>query len=521
MLVASVAFLYGTVLRIDLYSTSFVDLLPHPDGPEYFAGAVSLASEGTFRIHSAGQMVPPRYPFGYSLLITPLIWLGVEPITTPFRVNQLIALGFMLWGFVLFWRRGDRLAAGLTSLFIATLPGMTALARSPMSDLAGSVLVFWAFYCFWKFVRSPPGDIRWGLGGTALVALAIWVRTPNQLFTSLPVLMALFGQSQPWARRIRTLVLFGVMFVGVVAPALLYNYSSFGSPLTTGYDYWMPRQPSIGSNSGASAAFGTHRLSYQLLAIWQELSQTGRPQTMATFFGSGGYLNPSLVLLAMLGLGSWWLERDRAAMVMGGAAFISFVPVLFLRVADARSWFAFILLLPVVAGRQTSSLLRRAVEHRPRRPVLTLLLLAIVAATLVGWPGQRTPFESVELLNISRFYAEPRLYRLVEQLAAMSAGRPTLVLSQINPSYVYALTEGDRIVTPLDAQLMPTFHESWFPPSKREVQLHEAVSSNRLIFALLNKGSAAEVVPPPAGRRWQLIMNYREMSLSALVAEGS
>lgn len=62
----------GTVLRVPLPDSHGLDLEPSPDGEHYLAGAVSLYRHHQFVLALAGQLPPPRYPFGYSLLMLPI-----------------------------------------------------------------------------------------------------------------------------------------------------------------------------------------------------------------------------------------------------------------------------------------------------------------------------------------------------------------------------------------------------------------------------------------------------------------
>src|SRR5262245_12347718 len=66
--VLSLLFYYGTVLRLDLRRTDFLDLGPYPDAVEYFAQANSILKKGEPKIEIAYDKLPSRYPPGYSLL---------------------------------------------------------------------------------------------------------------------------------------------------------------------------------------------------------------------------------------------------------------------------------------------------------------------------------------------------------------------------------------------------------------------------------------------------------------------
>jgi 4-amino-4-deoxy-L-arabinose transferase-like glycosyltransferase len=494
---------YLAVLRIDLHRSWILNMDPHPDADEYMAGAVSMARDGIFRIHNGGRMVPSRYPFGFSMMSAPLVWLGVEPVMVTVRLNQLLGLALIITPFALFWRARDRLGAGLTSLFMATLPGVLTLARSPMSDLAGATMVLAAFYCFWRFVRSRPDDLHWGIAGAALLGVAIWVRTPNLMYVGLAGLVGFFGQPLPFWRRIRTLLILGVAFAIAVTPVLLYNYWSFDDPLKTGYDFWMPRRDGGSSSAPAVAFAGPARAGDQGYFIWNEFIQRERGMNVARLFGTGSYLNPSLMLLALVGAVTALFSRDRASVVIGCSAVVTFLPVLVLRTSDVRNWFVFPLMLPFVAGRQLSAILRHAAEAPRRDWVSITAVVLLCAAAASGWPGRNGWFEVSDLTNIRRFRGTSERYAAVRHLARLTAGQRTLVFTNFNPSYVYALTDGDRVVSPFHHLDMPTFNEAWLPPNARKAQLDDAVSNGRVVYALLLGRSAARRLPPlPPGYVW-------------------
>jgi 4-amino-4-deoxy-L-arabinose transferase-like glycosyltransferase len=455
-------------------------------------------------------MVPPRYPFGFSMMMAPLIWLGVEPVTVSIRFNQLVGLALILGSFALFWRAGDRVGAGLTSLFMGTQPGVLTLARSPMSDLAGAAVIVAAFYCFWRFVRSRPGDLAWGITGAAILGVAIWVRTPNLMYIGVTPLVGFFGQPLPFWRRVRTVLIFGFAFAVAVTPVLVYNYWSFDDPLKTGYDYWMPRRDG-GSMASPTVAFaGAERAGSQGYFIWNEIIQRERGMSMARLFGTGSYLNPTLVLIALIGAVTALLSRDRASVVIGCAAAITFLPVLVLRTSDIRNWFVFPLMLPFVAGRQMSALLRQAAASSRRDWFSITAVVLLCAAAASGWPGRNGTFEVAALTDVRRFRGRAERYEAVKHIRRLNAARPSLIFTNLNPAYVYALTDGDRLVSPIHPIEMPTFNEAWLPPKARQAQLDNALASGRTVYALLQGKTALERVPrPPREYVWNDVWRGR------------
>lgn len=89
---------------------------------------MSLHEGFGYRIQLAGELHPPRYPFGYSVSMLPLLWLGVEPVLAPFWVNRVAALALLLQVFFILRAFGGPLAAGLGVLLTATLPAYIILA---------------------------------------------------------------------------------------------------------------------------------------------------------------------------------------------------------------------------------------------------------------------------------------------------------------------------------------------------------------------------------------------------------
>ena len=95
-------------------------LAPWPDGPQYLDAARTLVEEGRYHIHIAGQEVPPRYPFGYSLLLASAYRTGVPLLMCPLWVNRVFALALLVLVSTVFARRRMWATAGLAVLLLAT-----------------------------------------------------------------------------------------------------------------------------------------------------------------------------------------------------------------------------------------------------------------------------------------------------------------------------------------------------------------------------------------------------------------
>src|SRR5215471_13091316 len=146
LLVLSLLFYYGTVLRLQFSRTDFLDLGPYTDGVEYFAEAKSILEEGAPRIQIGYDKLPSRYPPGYPVLMIPwLRFLSHNGILAPFRTNQTIGLLLLAGSFVLYLAIGRPLAAGLATLLVATQPAFLTFSRSSMSDLSSGAVAVLAF----------------------------------------------------------------------------------------------------------------------------------------------------------------------------------------------------------------------------------------------------------------------------------------------------------------------------------------------------------------------------------------
>jgi hypothetical protein len=140
----------------------------------------------------------------------------------------------------------------------------------------------------------------------------------------------------------------------------------------------------------------------------------------------------------------------------------------------------------------------------------------LCAAAVTGWPGHNARFETTELLNVRRFRGYAPRHDGVKHLARLTREHPALVLTNFNTSYVYALTEGDRIVSPFHPINMPTFNKDWFPDTARRAQVREALATGRTVYALLVRRPVERYLPPPAGYEWDEVWRGRGRSLAVL-----
>src|SRR5947207_3659011 len=239
-LLVALTFYYFAVLRIDYSKTMLLDLAPHPDATEYFAQAQGLRMDGWPSIQIGYEKLPSRYPFGYPALMLP--WLKVLPeadaVLAPFRTSQTMGLLLLLAVFAFYAYLAMPLTAGFAVLLLATLPGFFTFCRSSLSEVSGSLPIVLAFMFAYLGIKE---ERRWKIYLSAiLLGLSLNIRIQSVLFAPLLLAMALFpvgGNRLRWFLHCTAVL---VVFALVASPVLVMNTIQFHSPLTTGYDLWVP-----------------------------------------------------------------------------------------------------------------------------------------------------------------------------------------------------------------------------------------------------------------------------------------
>ncbi|MEM1183120.1 MAG: hypothetical protein AAGM22_32555 [Acidobacteriota bacterium] len=478
---------------------------PWPDGAEYLDAAVSIHRHGRAAIHIGGEEHPSRYPAGFSLVTAAFLAAGVEPSAAPYRVNQFA--GALLLFVMAGWLAKARgvLEAGVASLLLATFPSFVLLCRSPLSEISASVLVLGAVGLLYAFSRG--GSLALGASGAALLGLATSFRLSN-LFLATLILAAVLSRRAGWRQRFREASALGAAMGLGVLPFFLGNWMSLGHPLENGYGYWVPYW-------SGSRAFSLEFLQPNLLYDLRELVQREDRFTTANLYGSGSYFGPALV--ALIGWALWTLRKDRRVVyfAIGCAMYYGAMKLYFFQ--DARLIFpVFLLALPAVASA-IGRAYRRAGHARSSAGLGGLLLLA----TILGFPGPGGHSETAALLRFER-PSSPGL-RFAKQLSRIGSEGPPLVLTDMNPPYVHAVTPPDTQVAPLyDNHLYRNNPEVFeFGATERRALVAAALLEERSVWVLTYRRdirTVHEVSPAPAGYAWEIVATAKGPGLARLVA---
>ncbi len=165
----------------------------------------------------------PTYPFGYPVLMLPLIWLFGLP--GAFWTTPLLAAGTVVLTYCLARHLIGRTAGVLAAALVFVFPNFLHGSFAAMSDVPATCFVALSLVALLVIPAGAGTDLLLG----AALGLGLWIR-PNMVLLLVPVLGWLGFQCQ-WRR------LFRVSFTlaSFVLIAGLVNWSMYGLPWKTGY----------------------------------------------------------------------------------------------------------------------------------------------------------------------------------------------------------------------------------------------------------------------------------------------
>jgi 4-amino-4-deoxy-L-arabinose transferase-like glycosyltransferase len=209
------------------------DLRPRPDAVEYEEAARNLRDGEGYCVVVEGGKYPPRYPFGFSMLLVPVLFLWDRGPGS----GVVVVIASALLTIVACWRLGHRAggmaAAAAAAALIAAVPAHVRSSRVVMSDVPAAAAIAWLAVAI--LGAGAAGVRTWAAIGAG-VGLVASLRTVNHLML-LPAAWVAVAARGAWRRRLAALAAGAV--VGLV-PLVAYNVVRFGDPLRSGYDFWSP-----------------------------------------------------------------------------------------------------------------------------------------------------------------------------------------------------------------------------------------------------------------------------------------
>jgi Dolichyl-phosphate-mannose-protein mannosyltransferase len=229
------------------------ELWPMPDAVEYAATAVNLNSGLGPVLHFGGITYPSRYTIGYPLMLAavfPILGHRAERLCLVTALTALFAIAGLYLLTLFAFDRPSAISAGL---LLATSPHFLGLSTCVMSDVPSlAVLVFTALAFLYA---AEKGSLVASAFCGLLAGLAIVVRVTNGAMLAGMLLAALLVQ--PRRLGFAQVMAFAMGCAPFAVVQALINLHYFGSPLRSGYLFWLPEY--------YSSDFKPFKLSYLLV----------------------------------------------------------------------------------------------------------------------------------------------------------------------------------------------------------------------------------------------------------------
>jgi hypothetical protein len=525
LFLCALTFYYFAVLRIDYRKTTLLDLGPHPDATEYFAQAKALQRDSWPSIQIGYEKLPSRYPFGYPVLMVP--WLKILPeadaVVAPFRTSQTTGLLLLLAVFAFYAYLAMPLTGGFAVLLLSTLPGFFTFCRSSLSEVSACLLIILAFMFAYLGIREERrGKIYLS---AVFLGLSLNIRIQSLFFAPLLLAMALFPMRGMLWRWFLHCAAIPVVFVLAASPMLILNTIQFHSPLTTGYDLWVPY-------------FSRNHLLFRLgwiptnaASLWRELILQPHGYYAADIFGTGTSFVPAFVVLVCTGLFfislNWFVA---CAFLAGFSSFAVTLSYLFGR--DGRFYLPLLILLVAVAVLPVTWAANNIFAGKRLISAATVFILFTGAC--LGYPsrsGYNTHrIDRLQAWDAVHFATSPRrsIAFLAERHFAIQLSRQTgIVLSDIDPVYLNALLPRSFVAAPIDGKHNYKWSYTWrYDRPQASALVEHSLQQSLPVYALFTSqddvaGNQSRL-PNVPGYEWRTLSDsQRNVAILKLTAIGS
>ena len=490
------------VFRIDYLNSKLIRLSPYPDALEYYSMARSMARGGPPKIQIGEELLPSRYPPGYSVLMLPWIKILSEKnkILAPFRTNQTLGLFFIVCVWIYYWRLGKPLAGGVSAMLLATLPIFIIYSRSSLSEISGVILIAFAAMAVAKGLILTQR--RWIYLCAFFLGMAVNTRLQLIFFGPLLVAMALIKEKNRWTQWLLHCVLILVAFALCASPIFIINYFEFGNPFLTGYDFWVP------GTMSSESVFSIINFWPSALVLWNEFSLMPQVFSVSNIFGNGTHFTPALPILSLIGCAS--IKNWKLALSIGLAWISSLFGIMLYFYHDSRMFItAIVLLIPTATVAICKTL--ELVKEKKYFKAAPLLILSILC--LLGFPSVSKASNNILRSQfIEQLTTKIKKRPAVENIAAKEFGKLVkakkgLVISRINPVLLNELLPKEFIAAPLDGIHVYSQTNLWKYSTREATDLiSKQLALGNPVYALFVPGKELEKeiesVPKIANYQW-------------------
>ena len=269
--------------------------------------------------------------------------------------------------------------------------------------------------------------------------------------------MALFPVRQSWPRWLMHCCLVLVVFTAASGPYFIFNTLEFGRPLKTGYDFWVPAW------TEDMGLFSLRNVPPQLAMIWSEITGSWEQFRVANLFGTGTYIVPAFILLAVIGF--IFVRMNRFEISAFLAAVTYFLATLTYAFVDERFYLPLFFLLIPLAVLPAEWAVSQAL--RLRFSVLTLGVLAVFLLACIGYPSQsgfnpkRNRSQAWDALQYTDIKGRSPRYEAQREFNRSFGDAPGIVLSDIDAPYLNVLLPKPFVAAPIDDHHNYSYSRLW------------------------------------------------------------
>ncbi len=223
--------------------TKPLEAQPFPDSHSYVREAIQIAQGDGFKVdfdervssgtdmNGGGQLYPSRYPPGLSVVLAPFALIAGE--SGVFFGSRLIIAFLLVATWMIARQLGGRIAGLVASGILFVSPFPREAATVVLSDAPGALMTLGIVLLIIRHTKTsslmPGRRLLFFMGVIAGFALL----TRLSLVVLSMALVAVFP-------RPRYLKWIALGFAPLVIFLMVYQWVEFGSPLTTGYDFYLP-----------------------------------------------------------------------------------------------------------------------------------------------------------------------------------------------------------------------------------------------------------------------------------------
>jgi hypothetical protein len=324
---------------------------------------------------------------------------------------------------------------------------------------------------------------RWLIYCAAIIlGLSLCIRPQLLFMAPLLIAMALFPANESWTRWFMHCCFVLAIFAVTASPYFILNTLQFGSPLKTGYDFW------VSGFADKSVPFSLNNVPGHAALIWSEITLSWDQFRVANLFGTGTYVVPAFILLSTIGLAFVRVRRFEIGAFLAGITYLA--ATITYPYVDGRFYIPIFFLLIGLAVLPAEWALNNALKMRFSIWGFGVLVLFLLCC--VGYPSQSGfrpkggRSQAWDALQYGRGNGKSPRYEAQKEFSRSFQDATGVVLSDIDPPYLNALLPKQFVAAPIDGSHNYCFSRRWHYGKTEALELvRSALDHGTRVYALL------------------------------------